>query len=108
MAKMIRRLGGLTSLRSGTSTGTPNSGSAGMPTSPEFAKNFMNFRFNHLNQRNTMPNVLGRGSDSGVDWRTCNSAYGGRACTFGVGGAPGQDQPAGPVNDAGPVRVNNG
>jgi len=46
------------------------------PTSPVQARSFMNFRFNHLTQRNTLPNVLGRGRASGVDWGTCNASGG--------------------------------
>ena len=106
MPKIIKRLGSLTSLRSGTAQGTPNSGGAGQPTSQDFARAFMNFRFNHLVQRNTRPQVPGRGSAGGVDWSSCNRS--GTAPVYGVGNAPGTPAPAGPVNDAGVVRVNQG
>jgi hypothetical protein len=36
--------------------------------------NFMNFRFNHRTQRNIRPDVLGRGSDSGVNWGPTNAS----------------------------------
>lgn len=59
MPKMTRRLGSLTSLRGAT------------PTSPDLARNFTNFRFNHLTQRSTLPARLGSNSTS---WGPCNSS----------------------------------
>lgn len=61
MPKMTKRLSSITTQRVAT------------PTSPELARNFMNFRFNHLAQRNTMPGRLGAGSDQNVSWGPCNS-----------------------------------
>lgn len=66
MAKTVRRLGLLTSLRGMT------------PTTPDLAANFMNFRFNHLGQRN-LPN----GIDTKAPYRTTNSS--GRADSRGIG-----------------------
>jgi hypothetical protein len=81
--RTVRRLSSNTTLRGAT------------PTSPDVARNFMNYKFNHLTQRNTMPNVLGRGSDSGADWGPCNTsgtvAGGHIGGAFGAGNIVGQD-----------------
>jgi hypothetical protein len=74
------------------------------PTSPTQARHFMNFRFNHLTQRNTLPNVLGRGSASGADWGPCNTS-GGPAGDAGVGQALGGGGMTRPRNEPGQTKV---
>jgi hypothetical protein len=89
MPKMIRRYSSATTYRSST------------PSSPELAKNFINYRFNHLNQRAVRPTKLG----SADGWTTPNAS----------GLATGADKTGqvldegygfrSPVNDPGQVKV---
>lgn len=87
MPKMVKRLSSNTTLRTAT------------PTSPELARNFMNFRFNHLKQRNTLPKRLGCAYEG---FTTTNTS--GRAETFGVGEAFGGGGMV--YQDAGVTKVN--
>lgn len=91
MAKTIRRLSSITALR------------GSQPTSPDLARNFMNFRFNHLNQRNVRPTKLGCADDwttpnAGGRPQTSANAYTGQALDESYGFR-------GPTNDPGNVKV---
>lgn len=92
MAKMIKRLSNTTVMRFTA------------PSSPDLARNVMNFRFNHLTQRNTLPNVLGGGRAAGVDWGPCN-ASGTVAGHVGVGETLESGSMSYPRNDPGNVKV---
>jgi hypothetical protein len=81
---MVRRLSSISTLRSSA------------PTSPDVARNFMNFRFNHITQRKTMPaGCVGAAKDAGMTMRGHNDHLGpagpviGEA--FGTGGYPWTD-----------------
>jgi len=81
--KQVRRLSSITTLRSTT------------PTSPEVAKHFMNFRFNHITQRKTMPDSGIGAAKGGANMRGHNEhlapagpVIGG---AFGTGGYPWTD-----------------
>lgn len=87
MPKTVRRLSSITTLRGTT------------PTSPEVARNFTNFRFNHLTQRNLMPERLG----SCYGWKPFNAS--GTVAGGHIGGAFGAGNMTGPPNDPGAVKV---
>ena len=88
MPRITRRLSSNTTYASAT------------PSSPEVAKNFMNFRFNHLTQRPTLPNRLGCAYEG---FRTTNSS--GTVAGGHIGEAFGTDSMTRPRNDPGAVKV---
>lgn len=87
MPKTVRRLSNITTLR------------GAQATSPEVARNFMNFRFNHLTQRPTLPGKIGGMSG----WGSCNTN--GTVAGGHIGGAFGAGNMAGPPNDPGNLKV---
>jgi hypothetical protein len=78
--KTVRRLSSNTALRGAT------------PTSPDVARNFMNFKFNHLTQRNTDPGTrIGSVDDSHPRNASGTVAGGHIGGAFGAVNIVGQD-----------------